>query len=153
VPILSEQSNRIRPLFVAMIALVVITVIVLTIVNRPTPTEHWSVSAIRSEYQKIGVPPGSTVAGDMDVLTKYGVNAVGRRYSTSNQAASLLQHYRSELTQNGWSYLGDFHSGEHWGESYCKRKLLARIELFTAQGPGEYAFSMSWGDVSEGQCP
>lgn len=149
----SDQSHRVRPLFVAVIALVVITVIVLTIANRARPTEHWSVSAIRSEYQKIGVPSDSAALGDLDVLTKYGVNAVGRRYSTRNQAANLLRHYRSELTRNGWSYLGDFHSGEHWGESYCKRKLLARVELFTPQGPGEYAFSMSWGDVSEGQCP
>jgi hypothetical protein len=153
VAILEDQSNRARPLIVVAVALLVITVIVLTIVNRPQPTEHWSAEAIRSEYQKIRQPAGVNAVGAPDVVSKYGVNAVSARYDASKTDVSVLPHYRTELTGNGWNYLGDFHAGEHWGESYCKGKLLARVELFDAQGRGGYAFSMSWGEVSERQCP
>ena len=152
-PLLEDQSNRVRPPFLVAIALLVVAVIVLTVVNRPMPQEHWSAEAIRSEYQEIKLPGGARAVGELDLLVKYGVTSVSGRYDAPNADANVLQHYRAELAGNGWRYVGDFHSGEHWGESYCKRKLLARVELFNAQGRGPYAFSMSWGDVSERQCP
>jgi hypothetical protein len=151
VPLLEDRSNRIRPLLVVAIALLVGAVIVFTIVNRPKPHGQWSVEAIQSEYREISLPEGTRALGGLDVLAKYGVTAVSGRYEAPN--TGVLQHYRAELVGHGWTYVGDFHAGQHWGESYCKAKLLARVELFNAKGNGPYAFSMSWGDVSEQQCP
>jgi len=147
---LGEQSNHIRPMFIVAAAAVGIAGIVFGVVEHRAPTEHWSIEAIRSEYTRIRLPSGSRPLGQLDTLVKYGVTAVSGRYGMSNANINVLTHYRAELTVNGWSYLGDFLAGGHSGASYCKKKVLARVELLSA---GEYAFSMSWGDVSERQCP
>ena len=147
-----DQRSQIRPPFLVAIALLIGAVFVFT-ASRFKPKGQWSTEAIRSEYGKIKPPEGARTLGDLSVLVKYGVTSVSSRYEVLDTDIDVLQHYRAELTSNGWSYVDDFHAGEHWGESYCKRKLLANVELFNAHGKGPYALSMSWGDVSARQCP
>lgn len=90
------------------------------------------------------------------MLQKYGVTSMNGRYSANERDEAILGHYRNALINEGWQLLTTFRGGDdHFGESFCKSKLLATIELLNAGPPTarEYAFSISWGEISERKCP
>src|SRR5271154_5052027 len=115
-----DQRKRIRPVFVVLAAATGIAVTVYTVANHHERTGHWSTEAIRVEYERIKLPDGSRALGPIDTREKYGVTAISGRYEAPH--VDVLPYYRSELTANGWSYLRDFYSGNHRGESLCKKK-------------------------------
>ena len=67
-------------MFTVAAAAVGIAGIVFAVVHHREPTEHWSIDAIRSEYEKISLPSGSRPLGQLDTLVKYGVSAISGRY-------------------------------------------------------------------------
>jgi hypothetical protein len=90
------------------------------------------------------------------MVQKYGVTSVSGRYAASERDEEILKHYRNALTNEGWRLQTSVRGGgDHFGESYCKSKLLATVELLNSGPPTarEYAFSISWGEISERKCP
>lgn len=149
----ATRPSAYRPFFMVLVILVVVGVSVWSFLDRHPYSGNWPLNAIRTEFESVVPPKDARPAGPVEVLVKYGVTAVSSRYTSQEANAALLEHYRAQLLGHGWSYLGDFSNGRNRGESYCKRKLLARVALFGTSAPRSYAFSRSWGDVSERQCP
>jgi hypothetical protein len=145
---LTEQQRRIRPVFIALAVATGIAVTVYTMTHHRERTGHWSTKSIRVEYERIRPPTGSHALGSVDTLEKYGATTISGRYETPDIDA--LPYYQSELVASGWSYLRDLQGGGHWGKSFCKDKLLASVEMLN---PRQYAFSISWNEISENACP
>lgn len=88
-------------------------------------------------------------------MKKYGVTSVSGRYAANTPDDAILKHYRTALQDGGWRFVSPLRGPGHVGESYCKNKLLATVELLNAgqASAREYAFSVSWGEISEKKCP
>jgi hypothetical protein len=122
---------------------------------RIDPARRWSIDEIRSEFSKVKGPESARPIEGEHSLKKYGVSSVSRRYSANAADEEILKHYRTALIGGGWQFANSLRRGDQFGESYCKSKLLASVELLNAGPPSarEYEFSISWSEISEKKCP
>ena len=90
---------------------------------------------IQSEFIKAKNPPGARLTEDVRTLKKFGVTSVSARYAVNEPDAVILEHYRNRLGHNGWRFVSTVKGGDHFGESYCKNKLLATVELLNSGPP------------------
>jgi hypothetical protein len=125
---------------------------------RTDPARHWSLDEIRSEFSNVKTPGSARPTEEVRVVKKYGATSVSGRYAANGPDEEILSHYRTALQSDGWQFVSTVRTVNgvgHFGESYCKNKLLATVELLNA-GPATargYAFSISWGEISEKKCP
>ena len=119
------------------------------------PARRWSLDEVRAEFSKVKAPESARPIESTHLLKKYGTTTVSGRYAANESDEEVLKHYRTALLNNGWQFRSNVRFGDHFGESYCKTKLLATVELLNAGPPGarEYAFSVNWGEISEKKCP
>jgi hypothetical protein len=119
------------------------------------PARRWSLDEVQAEFSKVKAPESARPTENTRLLKKYGATTVSGRYAANESDEEILTHYRTALLNDGWQFRSKVSFGDHFGESYCKAKLLAAVELLNAGPPGarEYAFSISWGEISEKKCP
>jgi hypothetical protein len=140
------------------IGLMMVIVLACASCARSDPARHWSLDEIRSEFSTVKTPGSARPTEEVSVVKKYGVTSVSGRYAANGPDEEILSHYRTALRSDGWqlvSTVRTVNGGGHFGDSYCKNKLLATVEILNA-GPAAargYAFSISWGEISEKKCP
>jgi hypothetical protein len=144
-----------RPRLTAVTSFVSLAFFACVSCTRSDPARHWSLDEIRSEFAKVKIPESAHPIQEASALNKYGATSVSGRYAANESDEEILKHYRTALVNDGWLFVTTVKGGDHSGESYCKNKLLATLELLNAGPPAarEYAFSISWGEISEKKCP
>ena len=143
-----------RLMMAGRLAIAVVALVACASCTRTEPAKRWSLDEIRSEFSKVPAPDTAR-SGELATVKKYGITSVSARYAASESGDDIVTHYRHALVGAGWTYLGDIYRGDHFGESYCKNKLLASVEILSGDRPSAcaYSFSISWGEISENRCP
>lgn len=145
---------RVHPLFHGLIVLTMFVGVFALVAERSPPATQPSGMDLRAEFRKISAPPGANADHDPEIHSKTGAVLVRNKYLIRSSTASVLAHYRTELTRNGWVYRQNFRGGVHWGEDYCKGKLLASVEFPGNETPNvSFSFAISWSGVSVRECP
>jgi hypothetical protein len=153
-----QFGTRMRHRVSAIIGLMMLVLVACASCARSDPARHWSLDEIRSEFSNVKTPGSARPTEEVRVVKKYGVTSVSGRYAANGPDEEILRHYRTALQSDGWQFVSTVRTvngGGHFGESYCKNKLLATVELLNA-GPATargYAFAISWGEISEKKCP
>lgn len=110
---------------------------------------------LRDEFQKVA-PPQETLALDTLKVHAKGPSAlVENRYSTRLPVTTVFDHYKKQLSSNGWVYSGRLSVGSAtWIDTYCKGEFAASLQSMPSDSSGTslYSFSISWSEVSIHEC-
>lgn len=151
-----HNDHKARPVFVFMAAALVLSVWFFSVFFSPQASFEGVSKAdgLRNEFQKIHPPKGVRPARDIEVRAKTTAALVAQTYFAQNSIGAVLQHYRGQLSKNGWIYRGRFGDGKSWGEDYCKGDFLASLEVLADgdESGWRYDFSVSWSGVSLKEC-
>jgi hypothetical protein len=149
-----DPRQRVHPVFVWLVALLMVGGIVVMFASRSSEPAHWSIQWVQAEFRRVDPPVNATSAGDLQTLSKYRLISVKNRYLFAGPPQAVLEHYRTELTGKGWRFHEHFSGGQGAGEDYCKQDLLASVEILGSRsGQGVlFELAMSSSGMSERKC-
>jgi hypothetical protein len=110
------------------------------------------IGRLRQEFAKIPVPPEVRPVHDIEVRSKVGNALVENRYVGRFGADNVLDGYRTNLANQGWSFVGERSNGNGFTATFCKGEYEATLETHIEKAYAYYDFAMAWSDITIKGC-
>jgi len=110
------------------------------------------IGRLRQEFAKIPVPQEVRPVHDIEVKSKVGNAFVENRYVGRFGADNVLDSYRTNLANQGWSFVGERSNGNGFTARFCKGEYEATLETHIEKAYAYYDFAMAWSDITIKEC-